>query len=164
MHLFCLILIRYQKVHILILVLIHKKIDFWLTLSLPRYFSDVNYRGGVFANPPCFFLQIRVFWVNLNNIFQWHFLIWALLHVEIWDFHVKNAKNGHKWVLKSLKMIFFKKFWKIRTPHGQFSRNRHPTWKKKFKIFFQNFFQNFLKMVLRYTKNVKKKKFSQFLL
>ena len=55
-------------------------------------------------------------------------------------------------------MIIFQKFCKIWIPHGQFSRNRHPTWKKKF----QNFFQNFLKMVLRYTKNVKKKFFSIF--
>ena len=55
-------------------------------------------------------------------------------------------------------MIIFQKFCKIWIPHGQFSRNRHPTWKKKF----QNFFQNFLKMVLRYTKNVKKNFFSIF--
>ena len=55
-------------------------------------------------------------------------------------------------------MIIFKKFCKIWIPHGQFSRNRHPTWKKKI----QNFFQNFLKMVLRYTKNVKKFFFSIF--
>ena len=59
---------------------------------------------------------------------------------------------------KIAKNDFFKKFWKSRTPHGQFSRNRHPTWKKKI----QNFFQNFLKMVLRYTKNVKKIFFSIF--
>lgn len=28
---------------------------------------------------------------------------------------------------------------KIWIPHGQFSKNRHPTWKKKFKIFFKIF-------------------------
>ena len=67
--------------------------------------------------PPCF-LHFHVLWANLNNIFQGHFLFWALLHVEIWDFHVKNAKNSQKWVLKSIKMIFFKKFWKIWIPHG----------------------------------------------
>ena len=77
-------------------------------------------------------------------------IIFFLLHVQIWDFHVKLSKNGHFWVPILPKIIYYKELCIIWNPHDQF-RNRHPTCKKRI----SNSLLNFQKLVRRFTKNAK---------